>query len=1285
MTSADVQGEFHSAESDASRFNHIPAGCLPADTQGWSALSSEISAAYPARIKYVHLRSRQLWAAAIFVLTLGLGYLKASKYPASFAVLTGIFGISAFVLPEIYVPLASAAVLGMLACLLLAIIRSCLNARAPAITPDEAASVQSPPPASKTVHLADQAGAILLIATASVFFAGNVRAAEGVEKSRPSASTDYRVFVPIDDEKKPVGDKVYLPEKFFNELYRRAAAAKEGPRGWLLGSAVYSGSLEREAAAGTLACESIKARFDLKVFARMVQVRIPFHRENARLIPDSAMLDGRPIEVNWDADGAGLSFEAEEPGDYRLELGFRPALRGLVASGGFEMSIPRLAQSRLELTLPAEMPGIEAASALGATGLETDPPRLWAQLGPSNRLAVHWPESPAKGGAETGVEADQLTWLKVRPGSVVVEARFKFHLPENQVRRLQLAVDPRLHLLPLQGKDPPGVQIRSDGAKQQVVTLQWNRPLAGQASIDLSFLLTGASGVGKLRLPQIDPLDAQKIKRWLAVSVDPILAYESQGSPDLAAATTAELQKNWDFADSPPLLAYRLESDKADWSISTRPREPETPAQQTLALSYDQNKVEAYFEAQLTAASGYVFQYQLSAPQAMKVLKASVRKEGAEQASRWSQDSAGTITIFLAGPADGNQQISVHGDIPWEKGEKTPLPNIRLEHYRLQSTTVEVFRRPDVDLELTLPEDIDSPLPTNLRSAPGATTDVAPEGEGISERGRLVKTFRLEGEIPVQGEVRLRANRPSLDAKQVTRMYFDGQKWMAQADFLLDASDGLADQFWIKAPKSWKEPYAIEPPATVKTREIPGETRQLIVQPRSAVHGVYRFSISGPLEIEPGQVPLAPDILLSKAEKYSRWLVLPKQLKGQPADWETRGLHPAELPAPLATPQDGKDNFTFEIVGETPKAALRTRTAAPGSAKVFLADVQLAWQADGACHCTAAFDLEPGGQKFCPLNLPTGYELIHADIDGQPTAPIPKGSGKWKLPLASERLPQRIEVVFRGMLADPLGYGPRDLTAPWLGDLPVEETLWTISCPPSLIFQTGNDGKTATPTGQQRIRFRNAAATIASAENQLSPDDAEETLRWYQVRCRYLTSALSALQRELALMPNSESAPKLQKEIESVDQDQAEYAKRIGLANVWSQVKAESQAAGEPVAYRRQRLGESANVAHYAVDGRATSISVEFTPVEHLGPAGRITASLCLAGVVGLFILGLRRGTWITILKDRPYAIGTAAGLAWWCWLWPSILGLVASVLMIVCWRMHRRQAAGTKPAPVSS
>ena len=270
-------------------------------------------------------------------------------------------------------------------------------------------------------------------------------------------------------------------------------------------------------------------------------------------------------------------------------------------------------------------------------------------------------------------------------------------------------------------------------------------------------------------------------------------------------------------------------------------------------------------------------------------------------------------------------------------------------------------------------------------------------------------------------------------------------------------------------------------------------------------------------------------------------------------------ISPAELPAELAAPQDANDNFTYEIVGEMPKAALRAHAAASGSAKVYLADVQLAWQADGACRGAAAFDLEPGGKKSCPLNLPNGCELVHADIDGRAAAPIPNGPGKWNLPLVSARLPQRVEIVFRSKLADPLGCGRRDLAAPFLGDLSVAQTLWTVSCAPSLMFQTGRDEKAMTLAAQERIRFRVASAMIASAEKQLSPEDAEETLRWYQARTRRLYSALSAVRFELAFMSDPEFVRNLQKEIETTGQDQADFAERLGLSKAWAQAKAESR------------------------------------------------------------------------------------------------------------------------------
>ena len=1166
------------AENQSSLSSDNPPGFQPVDTQGWTAQCMEISGTQSVTLKYVHRRSQQYWAAMIFLFTMAASYWNAAKHPVFFSIMTGILGISAIVLHDAYVPFASAATLGMLVSFVLLSIRFHRKNNARIISPADGPSDESSSSAGKTTTIAAQTGIIFLMVAAVLLFSANIRAEESPEKPTLPASTDYRVFVPIDAEKKPIGDKFYLPENFYNELYRRAALAAEKPQGWLLASAVYRGNLQRETATGRLSLDAIKARYDLNVYGRMVQVKIPFRQENADLIPDSVMIDGRPIEPQWEPDGSALKFDVEQPGKYRLELAFHPSPRLLASSAGFEMSIPRLAQSRLELTFPAETQGIEVQSAIGPVNIESAPPRLAAELGPVNRLVVHWPEITASKATASAVEADQLTWLKVQPGSVALDVRFKLHIAEAQIQRLQLAADPRLRLLPMQGKDAPSIQIRSDAGKQQIITFQWNRPLANEAAIDISFLLTGTSGVGKFRLPQIELLDVRTANRWMAISVDPILQYESQPSVNMSSTTAADFLKNWGSANPPPVQAYRIENNKVDWSLSTKPRQSETSAQQTLALSFGQNNIQAYFDAQLTVASGYVFQYQLSAPKTMNISKVSVSKEGVELSARWSQDQEGTVTIFLSGPADGKQHLSFFADIPLEFGEKTSLPTINLKQCRVQSTTVQIFRRPEASLELiqsdsegSRPSLAEHPaqadnslLPTEHQSAAGENKD-----EGITDRGRLMKTFYLENDNPLQAEVLATANKPNFDAKQVTRLYPKGQQWIVQTDFQIDVKDGLADQFLINVPDSWKEPYSIDPPATLKTLEISGESKQLLVQPRSAVRGKYNFSIAGFLDIEPGESPAAPDIVLLKTNIYSRWLLLPRQVKGQIMGWETRGLRPAELPASLATPADQKDYLFLEIVGDAPQAMLRAPAALPGPARVNRAGIQLAWQQDGLCHGTASFDLDPGGRTFCPLNLPQGYELVHAAIDGQPITPFPLGSGKWKLPLASESSQQLIEVIFRGELSEPLRSGPRDLSAPSLGDLPVTETTWTALSPPSLIPQTGNDEKTSR---------------------------------------------------------------------------------------------------------RPPRLDTSQNAAYFTFDGAMPSITVSYQSTNPFGAGRSFFASFCLAGMIFLFILGIRSGTWATIIKDRPHAVGIAAGLAWWCWLWPSILGLVAAIFFLFAWWHARRR-----------
>ena len=144
-----------------------------------------------------------------------------------------------------------------------------------------------------------------------------------------------------------------------------------------------------------------------------------------------------------------------------------------------------------------------------------------AELGPADRLTIRWQDAAGAASAAPAVDAKELFWLKIQPGSVVIDARLKLKVVAGQLRRLQLATDPCLQLLPLAGPDPPTVQVRTAAGQPQIIELQWPHAIAKSAVIDARFLVAGASSVGNLRLPQVDVLDVRPTKRWLAVSVDP--------------------------------------------------------------------------------------------------------------------------------------------------------------------------------------------------------------------------------------------------------------------------------------------------------------------------------------------------------------------------------------------------------------------------------------------------------------------------------------------------------------------------------------------------------------------------------------------------------------------------------------------------------------------------------------------------------------------------------------------------------------------------------------------
>ena len=434
-------------------------------------------------------------------------------------------------------------------------------------------------------------------------------------------------------------------------------------------------------------------------------------------------------------------------------------------------------------------------------------------------------------------------------------------------------------------------------------------------------------------------------------------------------------------------------------------------------------------------SSGYNFQLRVLAPPALEVESVSVLEDDVQRSGRWSRGDNGLITIFLTGPVSGRQQLALRGHIQTAGQTTVPLPVLQVLDAELKKNQLEILRKPEVLVQLRDTHGLSEMEPAALEGAP-------------AELGTSLAAYVAEG-AAIDGKLMISPNAPRVEGVEVTSLEYDSGTWTAEMDYRLKVSDGLLDVLRFDIPTQWSEPFQLDRPASWEVRKVSDENRrQLVVRPKSSISDQYRIKIRGRLALPAGDRVRVPDVRPRGVAQVDRFVVLPAQLEVQQIFWETSGLQKAQLPAEFRKLPISPESFSaYQVLGDHFQASLKSRERAAAAPHVRLADISIDWQADGACHGVAVFDLEPAGASSCLLQLPQRYRLLHASVDGLSALAVPRGDGRWRLSLGPQQLPQRIEVVFAGELTGLSDRTRKRFEAPSLVDLPVDRTLWTIYAP----------------------------------------------------------------------------------------------------------------------------------------------------------------------------------------------------------------------------------------------
>lgn len=1197
----------------------------------------------PVQVAVGRTESTQVFAWIVFLAVLSWGWWRTKGrgvYP--FAALIGA-SLAALLVPGFWAPVASAMVLGLLAAAVIALV----------VQPRPSASDDLASVSTATGPLPAPASVLLLALLTILAFALPGHGAEADVQRDPSRGATYNVYIPIDEQRQPTGGYYLVPDELDLALRRQADEVRRAPQDWLLTRARYRGSLEWDLTQRRLSITEWRVVFDVQAYAGARRIRIPLDSEGISLLPDAARLDGRTVGVEWEEGGQALLCDLPEPGAYQLELRFQPSLETSNGSTGLSLGVPPVADSRLELRLPMNCPAIDVASSLGPVTLGDDYQSLQAELGPTDRLTVSWRDRGGPQGPGTEIKVDELLWLQVQPGSVVLHARFIYDVAPEGVRHLQLTADPRLRLLPPSASQLPIEEVRTLSGNPQTIQIDLARPMSGRFVVDASFLLTGASGIGNLRLPRLEVAGAHSNRRQLAVWIDPALQFEVTQPESMQGLDTTEFLGAWGPSERKPLAAYRLPPGDVRWSVATRPSEAEKSVAELITYGFERDRVEIRFEANLTATPGHTFHHELLAPAELQIESISVQEERIERATRWSRDENGRITIFLAGPQNRPQDLVLHGWLPIPFGQ-TELPRLAVAGTTRRGTAVRLFRRPGVLVRMLERE--------GLIESSGT---VAREQE--SELGRLVAQLQTEdGADGYRLSLDVAPNDPRVRAVQVTSLYEETTGWEAEVDCRVHVSGGVLDALRFSIPSQWTGPYEVEPPASVESVAVPGQpNRQLVIRPQSAIDDSYRVRIRAPLPDEHSPRHSVPRIELLNVASLEHYLVLPTHSNLEQVGWRTRGLQAVELPSEVSLPPVAPESFAaYLVVADTFEATMRTAERATGLPQVHLADVAVTWHADGNYHAVATFDLVPAGLRNCPLWLPSGSRLVHAAVDGVPALVRGAGEGRLQLNLGPDHLPQRIEVVYRGRVeADG---DASELRAPALGELPVERTLWTITGPAQAgSIETDEQTTAISPLRQELLRLENAAALIDLGAGLVVDDSRDELARWHHAWARRLLAARGNIQRLLAMRP-ANAVDAVRNEAETILQEQQRLARRLNTSELFADFDRQPLIASQ-VSELGPAITESAGPRlHCMFPGGKSTLRVHLTAAE----SGRSLVDWLR--IAGLLVVGsaLVVGTWRGHLQKWvarwPHLAVTIVGLGWWLWLTPSTVGLLIAGIAVL-------------------
>ena len=1113
----------------------------------------------------------------------------------------------------------------------------------------------------------------------SLFFAisalsAHHTSAEDTESLDESSSPVYRVLIPVDDAQQPTGDTYYLPEGLYRELSSQTASVDPDTPDWVMTSSHYQANLRDINRFPKTDVLEVVAEYLLTTTKDDVHISLPIARHGVALRPSESRLDGALADVQWSTDHTHLDFFVAQHGPHRLRLAFQLETQVTGPRRHTRLAIPSVADSQLEVTLPANGLDVEIPTALGATMFDASGNRLLVSHGPARQLVLQWLDRRATRAALVRGTVDQLTWVRVKPEDVTVDVYFDINIRDGKLPRLKLAADPRLTLIRSTG----GKATLNDKTRggEKLIDIEFARPVSEKASVSLTFQWTDQSGIGNIPIPSIELKHDIEQTKWAAISTAPTLQCESALIDQPLATPTEEFHQHWRPAD--PLLRYaaRQNPEDAPWQFRVFPANPKVQGAQRVTYACDSHQTHIALSADLNIRTGYLLHSQIRIPPQATLHEVSATADAASRLREWTvSTSTNLLTVFFDQPITGEFQLQVEMTIP-NPAKKSPIPAATLVDVDFTTDVVHFARSSMVQVDLVAGSkwtSSDTPVTT---------------GEEPFD-SRPVAQFERNGDTS-GGRWNIIANRPLVDVKQLSTLDRLDKIWRVFIESELDVRDGILDVIRYRVPLDFSiAPSQFQATSDLKYQmhRVPGEAYKILsLRPTQAIDDHFELTMQWNFTPGVGESASLPHVRILDAATSSHFAQLPRQVHLQDVEWDTKGFVSQPLPENWRSLAAGTQDFaTFRVVADDALATLKSTKRVAGIPRIRLVDLHLAVLNPGGYSGIASFDLEPQGIATCVLRIPAAVTIEQVLCNGSQVALADGNSETLDLLIESPQLPQRIDILFQSRSAS-----GSILVLPSLetlqGPIAVEKTLWTMYHEPALEIDFTKATVRATTNLDQAVeRIQHVTSLL---NDTLTEDPIAARLPWI----RRWHARLSHARKELTSLRPASTEAQLQR-IDQLAIDVGvllnDLQDRSGEANLVPSGESSSAHATSPAEIIARYAAPRATPHRYVMQSLTTELPI-ILPSRWTMPTRPLAITLFAA--IGIFLISAAKRHASTKMHSLAElearwnpALATGVGIAIWILTPTSALGPLI-MLFSAIWSLRdaRRRLVGTEALTIT-